>query len=135
MSSRQMSPSRRREDIRAWWREHLAAQRRSGQTQTAYCTAHGLDPTYFSAWKRKLISGTAKAAAVPKASPRSAVQFLPLVIKKAQTADTLGASSPRQITEAVPIRVTLRNGVSVVFEVGGLHTLPALLGELAQISC
>jgi hypothetical protein len=31
----QKSHTRRREDVRAWWAEHLTAQRRSGQTQVA----------------------------------------------------------------------------------------------------
>ena len=33
MTRNRLSPSRSREDIRAWWAEHLAAQRKSGQTQ------------------------------------------------------------------------------------------------------
>jgi len=51
MTTRRLSPSRRREDVRAWWAEHLAAQGRSGQTQAAYCRARGLDPKYFTLWK------------------------------------------------------------------------------------
>ena len=54
MARNRLSPSRRREDIRAWWAEHLAAQRKSGQTQVAYCRAQGLDPKYFTLWKGKL---------------------------------------------------------------------------------
>jgi hypothetical protein len=48
MARNRLSPSRRREDIRAWWGEHLTAQRKSGQTQAAYCRAQGLDPKYFT---------------------------------------------------------------------------------------
>lgn len=54
MTTRRLSPSRRREDVRAWWAEHLAAQGRSGQTQAAYSRARGLDPRYFTLWKGKL---------------------------------------------------------------------------------
>ena len=54
MSVTRLSPSRRREDIRAWWSDHLQAQRDSGQTQAAYCRARGLDPKDFTLWKRKL---------------------------------------------------------------------------------
>ena len=50
MARNRLSPSRRREDVRAWWAEHLAAQRKSGQTQAAYCRAQGLDPKYFTLW-------------------------------------------------------------------------------------
>ena len=41
MTRNRLSPSRRREDVRAWWAEHLAAQRKSGQSQAAYCRAQG----------------------------------------------------------------------------------------------
>ncbi len=54
MARNRLSPSRRREDIRASWAEHLTAQRKSGQTQAAYCRAQGLDPKYFTLWKGKL---------------------------------------------------------------------------------
>lgn len=54
MTTNRLSPSRRREEIRAWWAEHLAAQRKSGQTQVAYCGARGSDPKYFTLWKGKL---------------------------------------------------------------------------------
>ena len=76
MTRNRLSPSRRREDIRAWWAEHVAAQRRSGQTQAAYCRAQGLNPKYFTLWKGKL-QATAVASAprmVPVVvAPRCAV--------------------------------------------------------------
>ncbi len=37
MTRNKLSLSRRREDIRAWWTEHLAAQRKSWRSQAAYC--------------------------------------------------------------------------------------------------
>lgn len=36
MVRNRLSPSRRPEDIRAWWAEDLAAQRKSGRRQAAY---------------------------------------------------------------------------------------------------
>lgn len=54
MARNRLSPSRRREDIRAWWAEHLAAQRKSCQTQATYCRAQGLVPKYSTLWKGKL---------------------------------------------------------------------------------
>ena len=54
MTTNRLSPSRRREEVRAWWAEHLAAQRKSGQTQAPYCRARGLDSKYFTLWKGKL---------------------------------------------------------------------------------
>ena len=41
MARYRLSPPRRREDIRTWRAEHMAAQRKLGQTQAAYCRAQG----------------------------------------------------------------------------------------------
>jgi len=38
--------------IRAWWADHLRAQRESGQRQVVYCRDRGLDPKYFTPWKQ-----------------------------------------------------------------------------------
>src|ERR1039458_8857141 len=75
MNATRLSPSRRREDIRAWWAEHLQVQRDCGQTQVAYCRARGLDPKYFTLWKRKLRDE--RAAAKPVESPR----LVPVVLR------------------------------------------------------
>src|ERR1019366_5307859 len=53
MKSKGASGSQRREVTRGRWHKHVAAQRASGQTQVTYCRAQGLDPSYFSMWKRK----------------------------------------------------------------------------------
>jgi hypothetical protein len=127
MSSRRLSPSRRRADVRAWWRERLVAQRQSGQTQVAYCEAQGLDPTYFSMWKRRL----ARDSAVPVSAsrpPRPTLALVPVVRKQ-----TGGAGSPS--AEPLAIRIILRNGLCVALEIPSLHNLPSLLGELAQTPC
>jgi len=47
MNVTRLSPSRRRKDVRAWWSEHLQAQRHSGETQAEYCRARGIDAKYF----------------------------------------------------------------------------------------
>ena len=67
MTSKRLSPFRHRDDIRPWWAEHLAAQRKSGQTQTAYCRAQGLDPKYFTLGKDKLRD--AAIASAPRMGP------------------------------------------------------------------
>lgn len=67
MARNRLLPSRRREDIRAWWAEYLAAQRKSGQIQVAYCRAQGLDPKYFTLWKDKLRD--AEMAGTPRMVP------------------------------------------------------------------
>lgn len=75
ITSNRLSPSRRWEDIRVWWAEHLAAQCKSGQSQVAYCRAQGLDPKYFTLWKSKL-----QATAVA-----SAPRMVPVVARAAQS--------------------------------------------------
>ncbi len=51
MAMNRVLPSRRREDIRAWWGEHLAAERESGQIQAACCGEQGVDTKYFTLWR------------------------------------------------------------------------------------
>lgn len=52
MTTKSLSRRRRWKEIRAWWTEHLTAQRKSRQTQAAYCRAQGLDPRhFFLLWK------------------------------------------------------------------------------------
>jgi hypothetical protein len=91
MARNRLSPSRRRVDIRAWWAEHLAAQRKSGQTQVAYCRAQGLDPKYFTLWKGKL-----QATAVA-----SAPRMVPVVV--APTAEPPVSAMP-ETASASPVR-------------------------------
>jgi hypothetical protein len=134
MGSRRWLPSRRREAAWARWREHLAAQTRSGQTQVAYCRSQGLDPTQFSTWKRKLAGDTGKAPEADRPST-SAVEFLPLVIKRTQATDTPDMSSSPEKSEPMTIRVILRNGISVVMQIPGASGLARLLSDLAQVPC
>ncbi len=75
MTSKRFSPSRRREDIRAWWAEYLAAQRKSGQTQATYCRAQGLDPKYFTLWKGKLQNAAPRLVPVVVTHDRAFYQW------------------------------------------------------------
>jgi hypothetical protein len=101
MARNRLLPSRRREDIRAWWAEHLAAQRKSGQTQAAYCRAQGLDPKHFSLWKGKL------QATVVASAPR----MVPVVV--APTAEPPASAMPETASaspcgvEARPARIRI----------------------------
>lgn len=74
MSTNHLSSSRRRKDVRACWADHLAAHRKSGQTQVAYCRAHGLDHNCFTFWKRRL--GEAPATARRHDSSSQLAQYL-----------------------------------------------------------
>lgn len=119
MTRNRLSPSRRREDIRAWWAEHLAAQRKSGQSQVAYCRAQGLDPKYFTLWKSKLRN----------AAPR----LVPVVITPAEppVSPMVELASGSAV---VSLRLSLGNGMSLSLEIAP-GALPALVRELSRLRC
>ncbi len=75
-----------REERRAHWEEHIERWRQSGQSKSAYCRTHELNPASFYRWLGKLGDG-------PKKTPG----FIPVRLPK---------GSP-----TYPIEVTLGNGV------------------------
>lgn len=115
--------SNRAEEARGRWRKQLDAQVASGETQVAYCRAQGLDPTYFSMWKRKL--------GAPAAAASSSVRLVPLVVKTAPKSTACIAATAQPIS----MHLTLRNGLSVSLSVPSLSGIPMLLNELAELSC
>ncbi len=132
MISTRLSPSRRREDIRAWWAAHMKAQQDSGQSQVAYCRARGLDPKYFTLWKRKLRE--------PRGSGETIVEparLVPVVVRAhkpvspSKVAQEKRASEPATI---VALRLSLDNGISLSLEVAA-GSIPALVRELAGLRC
>lgn len=126
MNVTRLSPLRGRKDVRAWWSEHLQAQQHSGQTQVAYCRTRGIDPKYFTLWKRKLID--ASVASERDEPPR----LVPVVVRSepARSAATeVNASSA-----AVAIRLNLGNGMSLSLEVA-TGALASLVRELAAVRC
>jgi hypothetical protein len=127
MKSKGASGSQRREVTRGRWHKHVAAQRASGQTQVTYCRAQGLDPSYFSMWKRKL----AALGAVASTPASRSIRLVPLVVK------TVPESTERAVSTAEPIsmHLTLRNGLSVALSIPSLGSIPVLLNELAQLPC
>ena len=128
MSVTRLSPSRRREDIRVWWAEHLQAQRESGQTQVVYCRTRGLDPKYFTLWKRKLLD--ARAAAGLGERP----QLVPVVVRSERgrlVPDRIEANASSAV---VAIRLSLGNGISLSLEVA-TGSISTLVRELAAVRC
>ena len=130
MDVARLPPSRRREDVRAWWADHLRAQRESGQTQAAYCRGRGLDAKYFTLWKRKLL--TDHVASERPERPR----LVPVVVRPERSA---ASTAPR--TEAasaavtvVAIQLNLGNGISLSLELAA-GALPTLVRELASVRC
>jgi hypothetical protein len=127
MKSKGVPLLQRGEEACGRWHKHVVAQRESGQTQVAYCRVQGLDPGYFSMWKRKL----AVSGAVASAPANASVRLVPLVVKP------VPESSERSISTAEPIsmHLTLRNGLSVSLRIPTLSSIPVLLNELAQLRC
>lgn len=112
MNATRLSPSRRREDIRAWWAAHLAAQCSSGKSLPEYCREQGLDAKYLSLWKRKLAQ---PAVAAP---PR----IVPVTLKCADA------------PAATTLRISLPNGLSVSLDLT-LAALPSVIEELGVLRC
>jgi hypothetical protein len=123
MTTNRFSPSRRREDVRAWWAEHLFAQGKSGQTQAAYCRARGLDPKYFTLWKGKLRQASA-------ASPR----MVPVVVRPSAESPVSATTEVVPGSAAVCLRLSLGNGLSLSLEIAP-GALPAVVRELSRLRC
>ncbi len=123
MPTNRLSHSRHREDVRAWWADHLAAQRKSGQTQAAYCRARGLDPKYFTLWKSKLRQASA-------ASPR----MVPVVVTPSVEPPVSAVTETVPASTMVTLRLSLGNGLSLSLEIAP-GALPAVVRELSRLRC
>jgi hypothetical protein len=123
MTTNRFSPSSRREDVRTWWAEYLAAQRKSGQTQVAYCRARGLDPKYFTLWKGKLREG---AVATPR--------MVPVVVTPSAEPRLAADPETAPASAVVCLRLSLGNVMSVSLEIAP-GALPAVVRELARLRC
>jgi hypothetical protein len=126
MNVTRLSPSRRRNDVRAWWSEHLQAQRHSGQTQAAYCRARGIDPKYFTLWKGKVLG-----ASVPTKRDEPP-RLVPVMVRSERA--TSAPTEANASSAAVAIRLNLGNGMSLSLEVASA-SLVTLVRELAAVRC
>ncbi len=131
MNSTRLSPSRRREDIRAWWAAHMKAQQDSGQSQVAYCRARGLDPKYFTLWKRKLREPQRSGETIEPARLVPVVVRAHKAVSPSKVAREKRSSEPAAI---VALRLSLGNGISLSLEVA-TASIPALVRELAGLRC
>ena len=135
-------PDSRSARVRATWRQHLEAQRASGLKQSEYCRAHGLQPKYFSLWKRRLADEPVAAAPVVAATPA----LIPVTIK----AESPAAATPKQkrgrpvasrpardesATEALSIKARLPNGIIFDVFLPSRSLLPGFLSDLAGLAC
>ena len=142
--------------VRASWRQHLEAQRASGLKQSEYCRAHGLQPKYFSLWKRRLADeGVATAptpgakpvaVSVPAGSTASPPPLIPVTIK-AESSPAL-PPKPRRgrravtqserdqpSSEALAIKARLPNGILLDVFLPSRSLLPGFLSDLAGLAC
>ena len=131
MSATRLSPSRRREDIRAWWAAHMKAQQDSGQSQVAYCRARCLDPKYFTLWKRKLRGPRGSAETIEPARLVPVVERADKAVSPSKVARDKRSSEPAGI---VALRLSLGNGISLSLEVAS-GSIPTLVRELAGLRC
>ena len=77
-----------REQKREAWRIHINAHRKSGLTQRAYCSEHGLSKSQFSYWKSQLDH------------PADTGRFVPLTVQAREAVVTLNL--PGGIRMAIP---------------------------------
>jgi hypothetical protein len=114
-----------------WWAAHVKAQRDSGQSQVAYCRARGLDPKYFTLWKRR------QHGLRVSAKPTEAPGLIPVVVRADRMA--LAPATPRgepthEPAAIVALRLSLGNGISLSLEVAAA-AIPTLVRELAGLRC
>ena len=131
MSATRLSPSRRREDIRAWWAAHMKEQQDSGQSQVAYCRAKGLDPKYFTLWKRKLREPRGSGETIEPA------RLVPIVVRADKAVSPSKVAREKRLSEPasiVALRLSLGNGISLSLEVA-TASIPTLVRELAALRC
>ena len=131
MSATRLSASRRRKDIRAWWAAHMKEQQDSGQSQVAYCRAKGLDPKYFTLWKRKLREPRGSGETIEPAHLVPVVVRAHKPVSPSKVAQEKRASEPATI---VALRLSLGNGISLSLEVA-TASIPTLVRELAALRC
>ena len=132
MSATRLSASLRRKDIRAWWAAHMKEQQDSGQSQVAYCRAKGLDPKYFTLWKRKLREpwGSGETIVEP-------ARLVPVLVRANKAVSPSKVAREKRSSEPatiVALRLSLGNGISLSLEVA-TASIPALVRELAGLRC
>jgi hypothetical protein len=52
-----MAKYTKRTDRHRFWQKHIKAWKKSGDTQSAYCSSVGLSQEHFSLWKKRLPAG------------------------------------------------------------------------------
>jgi hypothetical protein len=109
----------------------MKAHQDSGQSQVAYCRARGLDPKYFTLWKRKLREPRGSGETIEPARLVPVVVRAHKAVSPSKVAREKRSSEPATI---VALRLSLGNGISLSLEVAS-GSIPALVRELAGLRC
>jgi len=112
----------------------MKAQQDSGQSQADYCRARGLEPKYFTLWKRKLREPQVPAKPAKIAEP---ARLVPVVVRADRAVSPSPVRPGKRSSEPpamVVLRVSLGNGISLSLEVA-TRAIPTLVRELAALRC
>ena len=109
----------------------MKAQQDSGPSKVAYCRARGLDPKYFTLWKRKLRKPQRSEETIEPARLVPVVVRAHKAVSPSKMAREKRSSEPAAI---VALRLSLGNGISLSREVA-TASIPALVRELAGLRC
>jgi hypothetical protein len=75
-----------------YWRRHIGAWQRSGQSQMAYCKTRQLAYHRFAYWRRKLQAGPNTP------QPRASSALVPVTYQPSPTSEGLSLSLPNGMT-------------------------------------
>jgi hypothetical protein len=124
-----------------YWRRHLAACRRSGQSVRTYCRVEGLSEPSFYAWRRVLTERGREHATSPRLRENTAA------VVGSRAAGAAEATAPAALSPFVPVRlvedaapatveVVLRGGRVVRVAAGfAAQTLRAVVAALEDLPC
>jgi hypothetical protein len=107
----------------------MKAQQDSGQSQVEYCRARGLDPKYFTLWKRRPREPGVPAKIVETARLVQVVVRAERAVSPAPGRPEKQSNGPAAI---VVLRLSLGNGISLSLEVA-TGAIPTLVRELAAL--
>ena len=137
-----MARWRRDQNKERYWRGHVAAWQRSGQSVRAYCRAEGLSEPSFYSWRRLLAERGLGAAGGTECAGGGGASGQPAAARR-QPADAV-AISPfvpvRLVTEATTptaaVEVVLRGGRVVRVAAGfAAQTLREVVAALEDLPC
>jgi len=126
MSATRLSPSRRREDIRAWWAAHMKEQQDSGQARWLIAARRVWIQSTLTLWKRKLRE--------PRGSGETIVEparLVPVLVRANKAVSPSKVAREKRLSEPasiVALRLSLGNGISLSLEVA-TASIPALVAR------